>query len=87
MAKTNKKKIIPDESLISKIYLVRGQKVMLDSDLAILYNVETRILNQAIKRSSERFPEDFMFQLTNEEWESLRSQIVILEAGRGRYSK
>ena len=55
----------------SKIYEVRGQKVMLDFDLAEMYQVETRILNQSVKRNQTRFPEDFMFQLTNEEWEDM----------------
>ena len=55
----------------SKIYEVRGQKVMLDFDLAELYQVATRILNQSVKRNQSRFPEDFMFQLTNEEWEDM----------------
>ena len=63
----------------SKIYEVRGQKVMLDFDLAEMYQVETRILNQSVKRNQSRFPEDFMFELTKEETESLRSQIVTLE--------
>ena len=58
------------------IYVIRGQRVMLDSDLARLYEVETKVLNQAVKRNLERFPEDFMFQLTKEEYEFLRSQIV-----------
>lgn len=62
-----------------KIYEIRGQKVILDRDLAALYQVETRVLNQAVKRNIERFPEDFMFQLTKEEAEFLKSQIVILE--------
>lgn len=61
----------------SKIYEIRGQKVMLDRDLAEMYGVETRALNQAVKRNGERFPEDFMFQLTNEEVENWKSQIVI----------
>ncbi len=61
----------------NKIYEIRGQRVMLDSDLAELYGVETRILNQAVKRNSQRFPSDFMFQLTQYEEDSLRSQIVI----------
>lgn len=61
----------------SKIYQIRGQKVMLDRDLADMYGVETRVLNQAVKRNIERFPEDFMFQLTNEETENWKSQIVI----------
>jgi hypothetical protein len=71
----------------SRIYELRGQRVMLDFDLAELYDVETRVLNQAVKRNIERFPADFMFQLDKSEWESLRSQIVILETGRGKHSK
>ena len=59
-----------------KIYEIRGQKVILDRDLAALYQVETKVLNQSVKRNIERFPEDFMFQLTKEEFEILRSQIV-----------
>jgi hypothetical protein len=62
--------------LQSKIYEVRGQKVMLDFDLALLYKVETRVLNQAVKRNISRFPEDFMFQLTLEELENMSSQFV-----------
>ena len=69
-----------------KIYEIRGQKVMLDFDLATLYDVPTKALNQALKRNIERFPEDFMFQLTREEYNSLRSQIVTLD-GRGKYAK
>jgi hypothetical protein len=65
------------------IYEIRGQKVMLDSDLAALYDVELRSLNQAVKRNVERFPLDFMFQLTDDEWNSLRSQIVISKSSRG----
>ena len=61
-----------------KIYEIRGQRVILDRDLAALYQVETRVLNQAVKRNIERFPDDFMFQLTKEEAEVLRSQIVTL---------
>ena len=61
----------------SKIYEVRGQKVMLDFDLAEMYQVETRILNQSVKRNQSRFPEDFMFQLTNEEWEDMSSQFFM----------
>ncbi len=66
-----------------KIYLIRGHKVMLDSDLAELYGVKTEVLNQAVKRNQGRFPQDFMFQLTAGETESLRSQIVISKRGRG----
>lgn len=65
--------------LQSKIYQVRGQKVMLDFDLSELYDVQTKVLNQAVKRNISRFPEDFMFQLTENEYESLRSQIVTLK--------
>jgi hypothetical protein len=65
--------------IISQIFLIRGKKVMLDSDLARIYGVETKVLNQAVKRNLRRFPVDFLFQLTLEEWDSLRSQIVTLE--------
>ena len=61
----------------SKIYEIRGQKVMLDFDLAEMYEVETRVLNQAVKRNIERFPVDFMFQLTAKEWENMSSQFVM----------
>lgn len=64
-------------TLQSKIHVVRGQKVLLDFDLANLYEVETRVLNQSVKRNSKRFPIDFMFQLTQEEWENMSSQIVM----------
>ncbi|HLG41470.1 MAG TPA: ORF6N domain-containing protein [Chitinophagaceae bacterium] len=83
MAKTNKEMIIPDELVMSKIYLIRGQKVMLDSDLAELYGTETKVLNQSVKRNIDRFPGDFMFELTREEFEFLRSQIVTSKTGRG----
>ena len=69
--------VIPVEHIASRIYLIRGEKVMLDSDLASLYGVETRVLVQAVKRNIERFPDDFMFQFTEEELENWRSQIVI----------
>jgi len=69
--------LIPIEIIENKIFVIRGQKVMLDSNLAQLYDVETKILNKAVKRNINRFPEDFMFQLTKEEWESLKSQIGI----------
>lgn len=65
----------------SKIYVIRNQKVMLDSELASLYGVETRVLNQAIKRKSDRFPEDFMFRTTKEEFENLKSQFVTSSSG------
>jgi hypothetical protein len=81
MAKNRQTAIIPDEQVISKIYLIRGQKVMLDRDLAGLYQVETRILNQAVHRNKDRFPKDFMFQLTVQEFENLKSQFVISSWG------
>jgi hypothetical protein len=69
------------------IYVVRGQKVMLDSDLAKLYEVETKALNQAVRRNLERFPKDFMFQLTSEEYQALKSQSVTSKVGRGGKQK
>lgn len=74
-------KSIDDIHIESLIRVIRGQQVMLDSDLAILYSVETKALNQAVKRNINRFPEDFMFQLTKEEAACLRSQIVTLNNG------
>lgn len=65
------------EAIQSKIYEIRGQRVMLDRDLAEMYGVETRVLNQAVKRNIERFPEDFMFQLTDEEVRNWKSQFVM----------
>jgi phage regulator Rha-like protein len=70
-----------------KIFEIRGQKVMLDFDLAALYEVETKVLNQAVKRNINSFPEDFMFRLTNDEYAFLRSQFVTLEKGKGKHSK
>jgi hypothetical protein len=78
-------KIIPDDTIIRKIYIFREQKVMLDKDLAMLYEVETKVLNQAVKRNTGRFPTDFMFQLNKKEFESLRSQIVTSNRGGSRY--
>ena len=68
--------LIPDEIIIRKIYLIRDNKVMIDRDLAELYGVETKVLKQAVKRNSERFPEDFMFEMTGEEFTNWRSQFV-----------
>ena len=69
--------ILPDEAIINKIYVMHGKKTMVDRDLAELYGVETRVLNQAVKRNEKRFPEDFMFQMTAEEMQYWKSQIVI----------
>ena len=68
----------------SLIYEIRGQKVMLDRDLAKMYGVETKVLNQAVKRNMKRFPEDFMFQLTPEEYDILKSQFVTSSWGGTR---
>jgi phage regulator Rha-like protein len=78
---------LPPKSVESRIYLIRGEKVMLDEDLATLYEVEVKVLNQAVKRNIKRFPEDFMFQLASEEAAFLRSQTVTLDAGRGQHRK
>lgn len=70
-----------------KIFIVRGQRVLLDSDLAALYGVKTLRLNEQVRRNSERFPDDFVLRLTNQEVASLRSQIAILKTGRGQHRK
>ena len=75
--------LIPDEKIEKAIYLIRGEKVMLDHDLALLYGVETKVLNRAVKRNLQRFPSDFMFQLTAEEADRLRCQIGTSNEGRG----
>ena len=68
--------IVPIESIVSKIILLRGEKVLLDRDLAKLYEVETKVLKQAVRRNIRRFPSDFMFELSKEEFEDWRSQFV-----------
>ena len=77
--------LVPTERIERAILMLRGHKVMLDSDLAALYGVKTKVLNQAVSRNIERFPEDFMFQPTEEEATRLRSQIVTLKTGRGQH--
>ena len=69
--------VFPDHIVLSKIFIIRNHKVMIDRDLAELYGVETRTLNQAVRRNLQRFPEDFMFQMTSDELENWKSQIVI----------
>ena len=76
---------IPDEIISGKIYLIRGQKVMLDNDLAELYTVETKQLKRQVRRNMERFPEDFMFELTQQEFEISRSQFGTSNWGGTRY--
>ncbi len=85
MGKREKKKdvaLVPSETIEQSIYLLRGQKVMLDRDLASLYGVETRVLKQAVRRNVRRFPDDFMFQLSKKEFEHWRSQFVTSNADR-----
>ena len=81
---TDKALIASVEQIESCIFLIRGQKVMLDADLAELYEVETRRLNEQVRRNSERFPEDFMFQLTAEEFANLKSQFATSSWGGRR---
>jgi len=77
--------LIPQETVESKIFFLRNEKIMLDSDLALLYNVETKQLKRAVNRNFERFPDDFMFRLTMEEYKVLRCQFGTLK--RGRHTK
>ena len=83
------KEIVSFERIIDKIFIIRGLKVMLDRDLAELYGVETKVLKQAVRRNINRFPDDFMFELTKNEIDSLRSQIVTLNEAskRGQHVK
>jgi hypothetical protein len=85
MMKNEAKVLVPDELVMNKIYFIRNQKVMLDSDLAELYGVTTGNLNKAVKRNIKRFPVDFMFRLDSKEYETLRFQNGILE--KGKHSK
>lgn len=84
---SNKARIAMPIDIAHSILVLRGQRVLLDSNLASLYEVETKVLLQAVKRNPRRFPEDFMLQLTNQEWAVLRSQIVTLKVGRGQHRK
>ena len=79
--------MLPTLIIQEKIHIIRGEKVMLDYDLAEMYGMETRTLKQAVRRNINRFPPDFMFELTKEEHVSLRSQFVTLKTGRGQHSK
>ena len=79
--------IISIELIENKIYFIRNKKVMLDGDLAELYGISTKRLNEQVRRNIDRFPEDFMFILSKEESDSLRSQIATLKKGRGQHSK
>lgn len=79
--------LVPIEQIERTILLIRGHKVMLDSDLARLYQVTAKRLNEQVRRNPKRFPPDFMFQLTTEEFDSLRSQLATLKRGRGQHRK
>ena len=79
--------VVTVEGIASAIHVIRGQRVMLDRDLAALYGVSTGRLNEAVKRNADRFPADFMFHLAENEAAALRSQFAILEAGRGQHRK
>lgn len=79
--------LVPTEFIAERIFVVRGQKVILDADLAALYEVPTKQFNQAVKRNLAKFPADFMFALTAAEWKALRSQFVTLDTGPGRHRK
>ncbi|MFI0492128.1 ORF6N domain-containing protein [Flavobacterium sp.] len=81
----NKEILIPDDIISSKIYLIRNQKVMLDKDLSELYAVETKQLKRQVRRNLERFPEDFMFELSQQEFDNLRSQFGTSSWGGSRY--
>ena len=88
MDKTSaKSSLVPVENIAQRIIVMRGHRVMLDADLALLYGVTTKRLNEQVRRNLERFPEDFMFQLTAAEYASLRSQIATLKRGRGQHRK
>lgn len=85
MKNPENKIMIPEEVIMSKIFIIRGQKVMIDKDLSVLYEVETKVLKQAVKRNLDIFPDHFMFELTEEEFHNLRSQTVTSSWGGQRY--
>jgi hypothetical protein len=85
MAKQELQVLVAEQKILSKIYVVRNEKVMLDRDLAAMYGVETKQLKRQVKRNIERFPKDFMFELTKKEFENLRSQIDTSSWGGTRY--
>ncbi len=85
MAKKELQALVLEQKILNRIYVVRGEKIMLDRDLAEIYGVETKVFNQSVKRNTERFPKDFMFTLSEKEWENLRSQFVTSSWGGTRY--
>jgi hypothetical protein len=84
---TTRSAVIDSNAIMSNILVIRGHRVLLDSNLAVLYQVETKALTRAVRRNAERFPGDFMFQLAAEESGSLRSQSGALKTGRGKHRK
>lgn len=87
MTEVVNQELVPIEAIAGRIQVVRGQRVLLDRDLAELYGVETKRFNEQVKRNPGRFPKDFMFVLTEQEVAALRSQFATLDAGRGQHSK
>ena len=85
MAKKELQALVAEQKILNRIYVVRSQKVMLDRDLAEMYGVETKVFNQSVKRNIDRFPKDFMFRLSEKEWENLKSQIVTSSWGGTRH--
>jgi hypothetical protein len=85
MAKKELQALVAEQKILNKIYAIRGEKVMLDQDLAEMYSVETKQLKRQVKRNRDRFPKDFMFELTTKEFENLRSQIGTSSWGGTRY--
>lgn len=87
MTASDQNALIPTERIAQAIFLIRGHKVIIDADMAELYQVTTKRFNEQVRRNMERFPQDFMFQLTQEEWVALRSQFATLKIGRGQHRK
>ena len=85
MAKKELQLLVAEQKILNRIYVVRGEKVMLDRDLAEMFGVDTKVFNQSVKRNLERFPKDFMFALNEKEWKNLRSQFVTSSWGGVRY--
>ena len=85
MVKKELQALVAEQKILNRIYVIRGEKVILDKDLAEMYGVETKVFNQAVKRNIERFPKDFMFALSKKEWQNLRSQFVTSSWGGSRY--
>jgi hypothetical protein len=85
MAKKELQALVAEQKILNRIYVIRGEKVMLDRDLSEMYGVETKVFNQSVKRNIERFPKDFMFTLSETEWDNLKSQIATSSWGGARY--